>query len=115
MQPEERPWRYIEHKGWSNAANPDRFTPPIPLVFVRMQPPPDWKIKQVTDSEIVLHEKFSNGMTIAFYIDRETRLVNREETEIPGLIVGSVMEYSRYGKIDARGMHRDKNDCEARN
>ena len=107
-------WYHHEHLGWANVDNPGVLTPPIPMAALRTSPRPDWHVVESNVSEIIIsHDPFPNGLTMTLYIDRETRLVNREEMRADE--VAADITYDHYGTDDMGVVHKDLSDCKSRN
>ena len=120
LVPETGAWTYLEHNGWDNVANPDVFTPLTPLVFVRIDPTPDWTVLDITDELLVLGhtaptEGAFKGLSFVLYVNKDPVLVTGYDLVYEGDAVVSTFEFSGYGEDEVGDrVHGSREDCEGR-
>ena len=129
LLPEEGPWVIHEHSNWMKAENPRAFTPPVPMPWLRADPPLAWSSADRTDSELVLTSEYTfpdsgpsvppsiagQDGTIFLFIDPDTWLVEGGTSHFAGMGVSSSEDYDRYGLADVSGVHQSESDCKDRN
>ena len=118
LRPSEGPWVYHSYVGWRTAHHSTYvFTPPVPLIGLRVEPPYKWSLVSDVGDELVLSAEIASPtgkLKTVLYIDPDTHLVTREERHGGGTEI--VSEFSRYGKDTVPGgVHKTKSGCKGRN
>ena len=113
IHPQISEWKHIEHDGWVRAYNRGKFLPPMPWMFARMDFVEDWRVADITDSEVVVSHTPDpdTGFQLMVYFSKGVPLVVREVTSVPELAT-SVMVYKWYGTFDVSYADFDLSDCE---
>ena len=118
LKPTEGTWVFHQHPGWRTGNRDyEAFSPPIPLIGLKVKPPYEWVLDRENSSEVVLSAEITaegTKLRTTLYVDPVTYLVIREERQVERSVVAN--KYSGYrGDGLVTGVHISRAHCKGRN